>query len=93
MLVTLFPSRRADPQGFATRFALQQDNWNDFRFQTLYHLYYSPEDEDGESIFVGSVKILKRGQTAADNQQITTDFDSLGREFFRSDNHSITMSA
>lgn len=81
MLVTLFPPRRADPQGFATRFALQQDNWNDFSFQTLYHLYYRPEDEDGESIFVGSVKILKSGQTAADTQQITTDFDSLGREF------------
>ncbi len=81
MLVTVFPPRRASPENFDTRFALQFDKWNDYSFQTLYHLYCGPEDEDGESVFVGSVKILKRGQTKADTQQIIDDFDSLGPEF------------
>jgi energy-coupling factor transporter ATP-binding protein EcfA2 len=46
---------------------LQQDNWNDYAFQTLYHLYVFTSEFSGR---IGSVKILRRGQTAADTIQL-----------------------
>lgn len=52
-------------------FYLEKDNWNDFSFETLYHLYLSGKhSDDGDPISIGSVKILKKGQTAQDYQQI-----------------------
>lgn len=67
-------------KAFDTKFALQQDNWNDYSFQTLYHLYYN-NGLEGEVTFIGSIKILKRGQTQKDPLLITQSFDSLGSEF------------
>jgi ABC-type branched-subunit amino acid transport system ATPase component len=63
---------------------LQQDNWNDFGFQTLYHLYLFISDFEGR---IGPVKILRRGQTPADMIQLPLgqltplgdDFCSLGQ--------------
>lgn len=46
---------------------LQQDNWNDYNFQTLYHLYVFADAFSGR---IGPVKILRRGQTAADTIQL-----------------------
>lgn len=59
-------------------FVLAQDNWNDFDFQTLYHLHFVSAKE---SVNIGAVKILKKGQTAKDGLQITEDFDDLGPEY------------
>jgi len=63
---------------------LQQDNWNDYSFQTLYHLYVFTLEFSG---LIGPVKILRRGQTAADNiqlvlgrlQPLSKDYCSLGQ--------------
>jgi hypothetical protein len=58
---------------------LQQDNWNDRGFQTLYHLYvFSPEF----SGLIGPVKILRKGQTAADIIQLGLgNLGPLGEEY------------
>lgn len=61
-------------------FALRQDNWNDYRFQTQYQLYYLA-DPASEPVFIDSVKILKKGQTAEDGLLITDDFVSLSNNF------------
>jgi hypothetical protein len=57
---------------------LMQDKWNDYGFKTQYQLYRS--DADGSSL-VGSVKILKNGQTDTDTLQINTDFDFLSEDY------------
>lgn len=58
---------------------LQQDNWNDFSFQTLYHLYVFTTEFSG---LVGPVKILRLGQTAADTLQLKLgDLPPLGDTF------------
>lgn len=68
----------------STRFVLEQDNWNDYRFQTQYHLHIV----DPVSVtFVGTVKILKRGQSEKDGIQfpvgvlapLSEEFCSLGQ--------------
>ncbi len=64
---------------------LQQDNWNDYSFQTLYHLYVSVPAFTGR---IGEVKILQRGQTSADAIQLrvgplaplSNDWVSLGQD-------------
>jgi ABC-type lipoprotein export system ATPase subunit len=68
-------SRQINPFSFL----LQQDEWNDFSFQTQYHLYF--RGADNETILIGAVKILRKGQTKADFLQIQTDFDTLPNEF------------
>lgn len=63
---------------------LKQDNWNDFSFQTLYHLYVFADEFSGN---IGPVKILRRGQTQADTiqlplgrlEQLSNDYCSLGQ--------------
>ena len=57
----VLPSRN-DPSGFSG-IVLQQDEWNDFGFQTQYHLYVATPEFNGR---VGAVKILRRGQTSKD---------------------------
>lgn len=62
---------------------LLRDNWNDFSFQTLYHLFLSAHHtENGEPLRFGEVKILKKGQTEADSIQLDVGtYQSLGRDF------------
>lgn len=79
MLVTIYPPSRSVLTSIASPFALQQDNWNDFSFRTLYQLYYNTPGED--ATLIGSVKILRRGQTDSDGLQIKEPFDALGEEF------------
>lgn len=77
MTVSIFPPKRGDVPSFDTPFALQQDNWNDYSFQTLYHLYRGQQDTAAAPTMIGSVKILRRGQTKADGIQITNAFEKL----------------
>lgn len=79
MAVSIFPPKRGDVPPFATTFALQQDNWNDYSFKTLYHLYRRAAD--ATQSLIGPVKILRRGQTKADGIQITSPFERLSPEF------------
>ncbi len=60
-------------------FILMQDNWNDYSFQTQYQLYYL--DGINEPVFIDSVKILKKGQIAADTLQLNDDFEKLTDQF------------
>ena len=46
------------------RFALQQDNWDDYSFRTLYHLHFRHGDDPEDVTYVGGVKILRKGQKA-----------------------------
>ena len=64
MPITIFPPKRETPRQLGSTFALQQDNWNDYSFQTLYHLYYQPDNSEAATL-IGPVKILRRGQTAS----------------------------
>jgi energy-coupling factor transporter ATP-binding protein EcfA2 len=63
------------------RFALQRDDWNDHSFQTLYHLHFRHGPEATDVTYIGGVKILRRGQTAADPQLIREEFNALSRRF------------
>lgn len=81
MLFTILPPGRVPQADFQTRFALQQDHWNDFSFQTLYHLYFKNDLNSRSPTLLGSVKILKRGQTAADPILLKDPFDTLGPDF------------
>lgn len=64
-------------------FYLKQDDWNDYSFQTLYHLHLSAHlSPDNEPSYIGPVKILRRGQTKEDYLQIKVgSFVALSDEF------------
>lgn len=79
MSISVLPPSRQGVQSFATKFALQQDRWNDYSFMTLYHLYYQVEGKP--STLIGPVKILRRGQTTQDGILITQAFDQLPAGF------------
>lgn len=80
-LISVQPPKRNSVSSFETRFSLQQDNWNDYNFQTLYHLYRKNEGTEEKPSYIGSVKILKIGQTRKDGLQINEDFNKLSEEF------------
>jgi hypothetical protein len=80
----VFPASRAAPQFSGV--ALQQDLWNDYGFQTQYHLYVNVSEFTGR---IGTVKILRRDQSVADYLQLALgplltplgpEFVSLGQE-------------
>jgi energy-coupling factor transporter ATP-binding protein EcfA2 len=81
---TIFPPSRDDPPPFAGA-ALQQDGWNDYSFRTQYHLYVAMPEFTGR---IGTVKVLRRGQTDKDGallpvgalQPLGLDFVSLGQD-------------
>lgn len=52
-------------------FYLEKDNWDDNYFKTRYHLHFSGNlTEDGNSLWVGEVKILRKGQRRDDGSQL-----------------------
>ena len=81
MTIKIFRPRRGGVPPFETTFALQQDNWNDYGFQTLYHLYHRQTASNSSSTMIGSVKILRRGQTESDGIQLNRPFESLDENF------------
>lgn len=76
------PPRTRINAATAADLVLAQDSWNDYSFQTLYHLSHI-ESKDGkrEETVIGPVKILKRGQTKSDGILVQNDFAELGEEF------------
>ncbi|MEZ2129750.1 MULTISPECIES: AAA family ATPase [unclassified Sinorhizobium] len=81
MTITVQSPNRNGISPFSTIFALQQDNWNDFSFRTLYHLYHRTDDPHEPPTLIGGVKILREGQTKFDDLQIGRDFESLDDRF------------
>jgi hypothetical protein len=52
-------------------FYLEKDNWDDNYYKTRYHLHLSPRlSDDGEPVWIGEVKILKKGQRPDENFQL-----------------------
>ncbi len=83
VLFKVVPPRAKDISVTSPTFVLEQDNWNDFAFQTQYHLSYYAEDDTGsiDVTHIGAVKILRRGQTQADGLLLTNDFSALDQQF------------
>jgi len=81
MPIDVKPPSRLLLKRLATRFALQRDDWNDYSFQTLYHLYYRHGTVKTNVMYVGPVKILKRGQTTEDKQLIQEPFSKLSGDW------------
>ncbi|MCA1494454.1 hypothetical protein I6F11_26530 [Ensifer sp. NBAIM29] len=81
MVISVAAPNRKGISPFSTEFALQQDNWNDYNFRTLYHLYYGGADPSAPPTLIGGVKILRRGQTTQDSLQIVQAFEKLDDSF------------
>jgi hypothetical protein len=79
--IGVFPPSRRTLGQLISRFALQQDNWNDFSFQTLYHLYYRAREPGADVVQIGPVKILQHGQRRSDGLLITQLFEDLPADF------------
>ncbi|MGA0564827.1 AAA family ATPase [Ancylobacter sp. VNQ12] len=79
MVVSVLPPNRKGVDAFSTKFALQQDNWDDFSFKTLYHLYHQAGGK--APLLIGSVKILRLGQRKGEPIQITEPFEALGPSY------------
>lgn len=62
--IDIYPPSKKTLKELEHRFALQQDDWNDYSFQTLYHLHYRHGKESNEVTYIGGVKILKKGRPA-----------------------------
>ena len=80
MTISIHPPQRQGIPRSETKFALQQDRWNDFGYQTQYHLYYRQEG-NASPRYIGAVAILRQGQTDADGIQIQAPFDVLDDQF------------
>lgn len=75
--IEIHPPARATIQRMESRFALQRDDWNDYSFQTLYHLHFRQSARQDDVIYIGGVKILKKGQTEAERSLIREKFSKL----------------
>jgi ABC-type cobalamin/Fe3+-siderophores transport system ATPase subunit len=76
------PPRTKQPTAAPPAFVLEQDNWNDYSFQTQYHLsYHAPAPTGSDVTLIGPVKILRKGQTKADGLLVNTGFTSLDDQF------------
>ncbi|MDV4180217.1 AAA family ATPase [Rhizobium brockwellii] len=73
MRITVVEPRKSAPRSFSTTFVLKKDLFNDYGFQTRYQLYRERSPEEDAPFLVGTVKILRRGQTAADGLPILSD--------------------
>ncbi|MGM9516915.1 AAA family ATPase [Roseateles sp. DB2] len=77
------PPRTKHPSVTAPAFVLEQDNWNDYSFQTLYHLSYYATASTGEQevTLLGAVKILRKGQTKSDPLLVAANFERLDERY------------
>lgn len=81
MPIAIKPPSRQLLKRMETRFALQQDDWNDYSFRTLYHLHFRHGTDETDVTYVGGVKILKKGQTAGGPQLIQKPFNKLSENW------------
>ena len=81
MAIDIKPPSRQLVKRMETRFALQQDDWNDYSYRTLYHLHYRHGSESSDITYVGGVKILKRGQTSGGPQLLQSPFKTLSKDW------------
>jgi predicted ATPase len=81
LIIQVLPPRTTPTYESPYKFALIQNTWNDYSYETQYSLVYlGPPDKRGHNL-IGTVKILKKGQKASDPLQLTSDFDYLTEDF------------
>jgi predicted ATPase len=79
MPISIYSPSSRNLKSIDTQFALQQDDWDDYSYRTLYHLYYRPSASKPDKVkYIGGVKILKRDQETGP-QLIQKPFTRLGR--------------
>lgn len=81
MAIDIKPPSRQTVQRMETRFALQQDHWDDYSYRTLYHLHFRHGDKPTDVTYVGGVKILKKGQASGGGQLLQSPFKTLSKDW------------
>lgn len=81
MIFQVLPPRTEPNYNSTYKFALIQNSWNDYSYETQYSLVYLGPPEKRSHNLIGTVKILKKGQKSADTLQITQDFNFLAEDF------------
>lgn len=77
-------SRKESPANSAEyEIILQRDDWNDYSYITKYHLYLTKKLTGSDEIeYVGSVKIIKKGQVADNSYMVELgELSSLSSEY------------
>lgn len=57
-------ARNVNPEG--ADFLLEEDNWNDFGYRTLYHIHATSNLTQKGNEYLGSIQIMEIGQTSND---------------------------
>jgi predicted ATPase len=78
MLFHVLKPTRTIPKQQSPTFLLVQDSWNDYSYMTLYHLYFADSETTTN---IGSIKILKKGQSKSDGLLIQDNFERLSEDF------------
>lgn len=47
-------------------FFLEENNWDDYGYITMYHLHASAKLTGGSPVYLGALRIMKKGQSKAD---------------------------
>ena len=81
MPILIYPGSSRRLKNIDAKFALQLDNWNDYGFNTTYHLHYRHGKSSTDVTLIGTVKILRKGQTVEDYSLITEPFEVLGDDY------------
>lgn len=58
-------------------FLLEEDDWNDFYYRTLYHIHATPKLTKGKTEYLGTIRIMRYGQTTEDSQLLRRLFPKL----------------
>lgn len=55
-------------------FLLEENDWNDYGYITMYHLHYAGAETDGVATYIGPLRIMKIGQNPYESNLISKLF-------------------
>lgn len=55
-------------------FFMEEDNWNDFGYRTTYHLHATSNITGVKNRHLGTINVMKKGQTTSDAHILTQEF-------------------
>ena len=58
-------------------FLLEEDDWNDYYYRTIYHIHVTPKRTKGKTVYLGIIKIMQYGQTQKDSKLLRKLFPKL----------------
>ena len=58
-------------------FLLEEDDWNDFDYRTLYHIHATPKRTNGKTEYLGIIRIMQYGQTKEESKLLRKLFPKL----------------